>query len=57
LVLFLFLVPATVIAHNFWTYHGAELQAQLVNFSKNLAILGGLLFVVCREELARVDRP
>jgi len=50
LVLFRFLIPATAIAHNFWPYHGAELQAQLVNFSKNLAILGGLLFIVCRED-------
>jgi putative oxidoreductase len=55
LVLFLFLIPATAIAHNFWAYHGAELQAQLVNFSKNVAILGGLLFIVCREEPARVE--
>ena len=49
LILFLFLVPATLIAHNFWAYSGPQFQVQLVNFSKNVAILGGLLFIACRE--------
>ena len=44
-----FLVPATVVAHGFWAFEGAELQAQLVNFLKNLAVLGGLLFVAFRS--------
>jgi putative oxidoreductase len=51
-ILFLFLIPATLIAHNFWASPVPQFQAQLVNFSKNLAILGGLLFVVCREGAA-----
>lgn len=41
--LIVFLVPATLIFHtNF-----AE-QAQVINFMKNLAIMGGLLFVIDR---------
>jgi putative oxidoreductase len=48
LALAAFLVPASVMAHDFWAYHGAEFQGQLVNFTKNLAMLGGLLFVVFR---------
>lgn len=49
LALVAFLVPATLVAHDFWAYHGPELQGQLVNFTKNMAMLGGLLFVAFRE--------
>jgi len=48
LALAAFLIPATLAAHDFWAYRGPELQAQLVNFSKNVAMLGGLLLVVFR---------
>ncbi len=37
-----FVVPATLIAHDFWAATGEFRQAQLVGFLKNLAILGGL---------------
>ena len=43
LALFLFLVPATLIFHNFWTYPEAQQQMQMIMFLKNLAIMGGLL--------------
>ena len=49
LLLALFLVPATLTAHDFWTSRGSELQAQLVNFLKNLAMFGGLCFVAFRN--------
>jgi putative oxidoreductase len=42
-VLFLYLIPVTLIFHGFWRFHGVEAQMQLVNFLKNLAIMGGLL--------------
>ena len=45
IALILFLVPATVIAHDFWDYAGAERQLQLINFLKNLAMLGGLVLI------------
>ena len=32
--------------HNFWTYPPAEQQGQMINFMKNLAIMGGLAMVV-----------
>ena len=54
LALAAFLIPATLAAHDFWAYRGPELQAQLVNFSKNVAMLGGLLLVVFRP--AHEDR-
>ncbi len=46
LALFAFLVPATLVAHSFWLAAGTPaLMGQLINFSKNLAMRGGLLFV------------
>jgi putative oxidoreductase len=42
----LFLVPVTLIMHNFWTVHDPVIaQTQLVMFMKNLAILGGALLI------------
>jgi putative oxidoreductase len=41
--LFLYLIPVTLVFHHFWTFQGAEQKTQLVNFMKNLAIMGGLL--------------
>jgi len=45
-LLIVFLIPATLIFHNFWTLTGMERQIQMVMFLKNLAIMGGLLLVV-----------
>ncbi|MGZ6333245.1 MAG: DoxX family protein [Bdellovibrionota bacterium] len=39
----LFLVPTTLIFHDFWKYEGQEKQMQQINFFKNLAIMGGLV--------------
>jgi putative oxidoreductase len=44
-VLFLFLIPTTLIFHNFWALTGMERQTELVNLLKNLAIMGGLAYV------------
>src|SRR5207247_2629641 len=43
-----FLIPATLTAHDFWASHGPELQGQLVNFLKNVAMFGGLCSVAFR---------
>jgi len=43
--LFLYLIPTTLIFHHFWTFEGAEQKTQMVNFMKNLAIMGGLLLL------------
>jgi len=41
-----FLIPATFIAHSFWLATGTPtFMGQLINFSKNTAMCGGLLFV------------
>lgn len=44
--LIVFLVPTTLIFHNFWAYTGQEQQMQMINFMKNMAILGGLFVVM-----------
>ena len=51
LALLAFLVPATFVSHSFWLAAGTSaFQPQLINFSKNLAIWGGLLFIGATAE-------
>lgn len=40
-----FLVPVTLVFHDFWAYQGAEAQLQLVQLLKNVGIGGGLLAI------------
>ncbi|HEY2588214.1 MAG TPA: DoxX family protein [Tepidisphaeraceae bacterium] len=46
LALFLFLIPTTLMFHNFWAAPPEHYQEQQINFLKNLAIMGGLLMVL-----------
>ena len=49
--LMLFIIPTTFIFHNFWVSSDtAEYQEQLMQFLKNIAILGGLLIVFSQEK-------
>ena len=41
----LFLIVATALALRYWEYPPAQMGAQKTNFLKNLAILGGALFL------------
>lgn len=43
LLLFLYLIPTTLIFHDFWAFEGQDRQNQIIQFMKNLAIMGGLL--------------
>jgi putative oxidoreductase len=45
-VLIVFLIPVTGVYHDFWTYEGKEQQMQMIHFSKNLAIMGGLFVLI-----------
>jgi putative oxidoreductase len=54
LLLFLYLIPTTLIFHDFWAFSGTEMQTQLVNFLKNLSIMGGLLLVAAYDGAALV---
>lgn len=46
LLLIIFTVPATLIFHNFWAVDAAQYQNQFNHFMKNLAILGGLIYIM-----------
>ena len=46
LLLFLYLIPVTLLFHNFWDAEGMAKAMQQINFLKNLAIEGGLLYVI-----------
>ncbi|MGH8532462.1 MAG: DoxX family protein [Gammaproteobacteria bacterium] len=46
LAIFLFLIPATLIFHAFWAVEPEQVKMQLIQFQKNLAIMGGMLYVV-----------
>ncbi|HUL41068.1 MAG TPA: DoxX family protein [Burkholderiales bacterium] len=45
LALFLFIIPTTLIFHPFWIADATQMQNK-VNFLKNLAIMGGMLYVM-----------
>ena len=45
-LLFVFLVLATYWFHAFWKLEGAEAQAQMIQFMKNGALMGAMLFVM-----------
>jgi putative oxidoreductase len=45
-----FLVPATLVGHAFWQVAGtAAFTPQLLNFLKNAAMVGGLLFIAATK--------
>lgn len=46
LLLVLFTIPATLLFHDFWAVDAAQYRGQLNHFMKNLAILGGLVYVM-----------
>lgn len=45
-LLFIYLIPVTLIMHDFWYADAASRMEQQINFLKNLAIEGGLLYLV-----------
>ena len=46
MLLAVFTVAATIVFHNFWAVEAAQYRNQLNHFLKNLAILGGLLYIM-----------
>lgn len=45
-LLVLFLIPTTILMHQFWFIEGSARELQMIHFLKNLAILGGLLMII-----------
>ncbi len=54
--LIVFLIPVTIIMHDFWSLTDASRQLQTIMFGKNLAILGGLLYVLACGSCCSSDR-
>ncbi|HEX9181163.1 MAG TPA: DoxX family protein [Burkholderiales bacterium] len=46
LAIFLFIIPTTLMFHQFWMADAAQAQNQMNHFLKNLAIMGGMLYIV-----------
>ena len=46
--LFVMLIPTTYYFHHFWDLTGADAKMQMVNFMKNLAIIGGLAVLMAQ---------
>ncbi|HZN87301.1 MAG TPA: DoxX family protein [Burkholderiales bacterium] len=42
---FLWLIPVTFIFHAYWSVPPEQVMAQTIQFQKNLAIMGGMLYV------------
>lgn len=42
---FLWLIPTTFIFHKFWGIEAAQVQNQIINFMKNISIMGAMLLV------------
>jgi putative oxidoreductase len=47
----LFTLASALIGHRFWSAEGAQFNAQLNNFLKNIAIVGGFLVMIALENL------
>jgi putative oxidoreductase len=46
LALFLWLIPVTLLFHNFWDADPAQYRSQFNHFMKNLCIMGGMLYII-----------
>ncbi len=47
-ILFVYLIPVTIMFHNFWAAPPQMHEMQLLNFLKNVGIMGGLLILATR---------
>jgi len=45
ILLIIFLIPTTLIFHNFWALEGMDQRINLLTFLKNFAVIGGLLLI------------
>jgi len=45
LIMFLWLIPVTLVYHHFWGIPAEQQMMQQINFLKNVAIMGGLLIL------------
>ena len=46
IVFFLWLIPVTLVFHDFWAVPENQKLMQLINFQKNIAIMGAMLYIM-----------
>lgn len=44
--LFFWMIPVTLVFHAYWQYPPEQLATQFINFHKNLAMMGGMLYII-----------
>lgn len=44
--LFLWMIPVTFIFHSYWGLPPDQMMPQFINFHKNLAMMGGMLYII-----------
>ena len=42
----LWMIPVTLMFHAYWGLPADQMQMQMIQFQKNLAIMGGLLYII-----------
>lgn len=47
-IIFLWMIPVTYLFHPYWGLPPEQMQMQFIQFQKNLAIMGALLFIVAQ---------
>lgn len=56
-LLLVFLVLATYFFHDFWTFDGEQRQQQMIQFMKNLSLMGTMVFLMANGSgLLSVDK-
>ncbi len=56
-LLLIFLIPTTILFHQFWFLEGAERTNQMVVFFKNIAIIGGLFYILAVGGSKKIKPP
>lgn len=51
-ILFLYMIPTTLVFHNFWAMTGIQQQDNMAHFMKNVAIMGALLLLAAGASTA-----
>ena len=46
--LLLWMIPVTYIFHAYWGLPPDQMQMQFINFQKNMAIMGGMLYIIAQ---------
>lgn len=45
-LLLLWMIPVTLLFHNFWALPADQQQLQMIMFMKNLGLMGGMLYII-----------